>query len=529
MPRVGTRDMDVHARASNLPRDHRRSAASCASAARCARRSSTLSADELAEYDQYEHVGRALPAPVPGRARALVNLADDYTRTAGCRRQRRDRRSTAIADDDDPLIVPPLYGGGTPSRSADPGRRGRPTRPATGSTSSTSTRATGSPAGFGTDVVQKNQEDYMEAAWQQVGEVLEAQPRIRLAQLGCSGRCVWHARELAPPSRRPAERLLALTAPVQPAGARRRPSRSAIARRGRARCRRRASTPMRAALRPGGPRGAAARRAGGRCSTTVLDRRSTTARSPPRRRRRCAGICRPGATSRTSSLRAACTPAGSAGAPALALAPPASAGCDRWLVRGRCSSSLLLLVPLPLRRRGVAGGRSPRSLAVCRRLLPRARARADRAPSRCGRRLDDARGGRRAAGEPGLRAHRRPAGPDAGAPSPAARDSADGRALQGGAREDRPTRVDAPSAGAGRRAPPAAARPRIGSADASSALDPARTVPRGVLGRIAIPRAHRRRAGRGRSTRSMAYPEIDVPMYEPLERLSTSSSCRTST
>ena len=37
-------------------------------------------------------------------------------------------------------------------------------------------------AGFGTGVVQKNQEDYMEAAWQQVGDVLEANRRSASAR-----------------------------------------------------------------------------------------------------------------------------------------------------------------------------------------------------------------------------------------------------------------------------------------------------------------------------------------------------------
>ena len=38
-------------------------------------------------------------------------------------------------------------------------------------------------AGFGTKVVQDNQETYMEAAWEQIGDVLEANRRIRQAQL----------------------------------------------------------------------------------------------------------------------------------------------------------------------------------------------------------------------------------------------------------------------------------------------------------------------------------------------------------
>jgi len=41
-------------------------------------------------------------------------------------------------------------------------------------------------AGFGTRVLQANQEDYMQRAWRQVGDVIEANRRIRQAQLGLS-------------------------------------------------------------------------------------------------------------------------------------------------------------------------------------------------------------------------------------------------------------------------------------------------------------------------------------------------------
>jgi len=42
------------------------------------------------------------------------------------------------------------------------------------------------PAGFGTRVIQANQEDYMQRAWEQLGDVLEANQKIRQAQLSLS-------------------------------------------------------------------------------------------------------------------------------------------------------------------------------------------------------------------------------------------------------------------------------------------------------------------------------------------------------
>jgi hypothetical protein len=66
-------------------------------------------------------------------------------------------------------------------------------------------------AGFGTRVVQGGQEEYMDAAWSQVGDVLEANARIRAAQLGREVAIAWHADLRTAP---PATAAL-LTAPVQ--------------------------------------------------------------------------------------------------------------------------------------------------------------------------------------------------------------------------------------------------------------------------------------------------------------------------
>lgn len=53
-------------------------------------------------------------------------------------------------------------------------------------------------AGFGTQVVQRNQEDLMHRAWQQVGDVIEANRRIRQAQLALSAGVQTLRKRLAP-------------------------------------------------------------------------------------------------------------------------------------------------------------------------------------------------------------------------------------------------------------------------------------------------------------------------------------------
>lgn len=70
-------------------------------------------------------------------------------------------------------------------------------------------------AGFGTKVVQENQEDYMKAAWEQVGEILEANKKIREAQLAQEASWVWHQTHLKTIKEKQPEKWLMLASPMQ--------------------------------------------------------------------------------------------------------------------------------------------------------------------------------------------------------------------------------------------------------------------------------------------------------------------------
>jgi hypothetical protein len=118
-----------------------------------------------------------------------------------------------VEDDEDPIIVPPLYGRWhaqvsrlTPA-DADPEHH----RWVDELNHDPRHRVA---AGLGTGVVQKNQEAYMEAAWQQVGKVLEGNTRIRFGHLAMFTSMIWHRRELARAAEGTGERLLGVTAPV---------------------------------------------------------------------------------------------------------------------------------------------------------------------------------------------------------------------------------------------------------------------------------------------------------------------------
>lgn len=67
-------------------------------------------------------------------------------------------------------------------------------------------------AGFGTRVVQKNQEVYMQAAWEQVGKVVESNNKLRFAQMAKEVSEKLYAKHLTPLN---TEKAFILTTPVQ--------------------------------------------------------------------------------------------------------------------------------------------------------------------------------------------------------------------------------------------------------------------------------------------------------------------------
>ena len=150
--------------------------------------------------DVYEQWDQPYPRPLQEALAGLVNLPDDY------------QRAGAV----DPIVAPPLYGRWhalVQRVLRDPG--GTLILPEETWVSRLNLdprfRVAG---GLGTRVVQDRQEAYMQAAWEQVGAVLEAQRRIRLGQLGVRVSQVWHERYLAPTVGLGVQRALSLVAPV---------------------------------------------------------------------------------------------------------------------------------------------------------------------------------------------------------------------------------------------------------------------------------------------------------------------------
>lgn len=176
-----------------------------------------LSDEAEAEIQKWEEWDQPYPHAFQTELAEFVNLADDYASEDSATANQDTDLDQNIKTDPDPLITPPIYGrwhalidrllknrDGTnaPNRTnwvhnlnLDPRWR--------------------SAAGFGTDVVIDKQEEYMDAAWDQVGDVLEANRQIRQSQLAKQVSLYWYDRQLIPLQTINNDSVLLMTAPVQ--------------------------------------------------------------------------------------------------------------------------------------------------------------------------------------------------------------------------------------------------------------------------------------------------------------------------
>lgn len=200
--RLGRRDMDVQTPGSNLSGIENPALQGVLRLGGALKvPDEALSDAEEAEALVYEEWDEPFPHPFQTDLADFINLADDYQRQ----------------DDPDPLITPPLYGRWHALTSRlledEDGNALSPTDNWVHENNLDPRFRVAS--GFGTRVIQKNQEEYMDAAWEQVGDVIAANRRIRLAQMAKAASAVWHQSHVAPLRDLSSERLLAITAPVQ--------------------------------------------------------------------------------------------------------------------------------------------------------------------------------------------------------------------------------------------------------------------------------------------------------------------------
>lgn len=143
---------------------------------------------------------QAFPHPLQVDLADLINLPDFYK----------------TGDHPDPIIAPPLYGRW--HAFADRVLEDRDGAPLPNLQNWVS-RLNLDPrfrvaAGIGARVIQEGQETFMDAAWEQIGKVLEAQRKIWAGQFGLLTSLVWHEKHLAPTVAISKDRGLFLIAPL---------------------------------------------------------------------------------------------------------------------------------------------------------------------------------------------------------------------------------------------------------------------------------------------------------------------------
>jgi hypothetical protein len=216
-PRVGHRDMDVTDPAPNITGINDAALGGVLRLGGALKAPlSTMSAAQQAEFNKYDNWAAPYPHVFQSQLAAFLNLADSY-QESGPAANADGKLDPAVNDDPDPMITPPIYGrwhalierllterdgSDVPNRTnwvhdlnLDPRWRVA--------------------AGLGTEVIQRNQETYMEAAWRQIGDVLEANRRVRQAQLAkLAGRHL-HATHVAGAEKVSAGTLLLLASPMK--------------------------------------------------------------------------------------------------------------------------------------------------------------------------------------------------------------------------------------------------------------------------------------------------------------------------
>jgi hypothetical protein len=209
--RVGRRDVDVHRPPGlGLP-----GITTPAAIGGVLRLGGALRVPERAP-DAFDTWDEPYPHPFQSALASLVNLADDYLENAPAVAHA-GLAGLVPAAQVDPLITPPLYGRWH-ARTARllHERDGRPVEHDRNWVHRLNLdprlRAA---ASFGTRVVQDRQEEFMAAAWAQVGDVLAANNRIRAGQLAREVGHVLQVRHLASPVA--AARLAAAAAPASAA------------------------------------------------------------------------------------------------------------------------------------------------------------------------------------------------------------------------------------------------------------------------------------------------------------------------
>jgi hypothetical protein len=216
-PTVGTRDMDVQTPGSGIPGITDPALGGILRLGGALRvPDADLSASQLADRQKYESWDQPYPGVFEKNLAAFINLADDYATTDPATANQATNIGPGVSDDPDPLITAPLYG-----RWHALAQRLLKNRDQTDAPNHTNWvhRLNLDPryrvaAGFGAAIVEKNTESYMNAAWEQIGDVLAANQRMRRLHFAIAVGARWFDNHLTPLSLANPERAYQLAAPT---------------------------------------------------------------------------------------------------------------------------------------------------------------------------------------------------------------------------------------------------------------------------------------------------------------------------
>jgi hypothetical protein len=216
-PRVGTRDMDVQTPGwiPGITDPALGGVLRLGGALRVPDKD--LTPDQLADRQKYENWDQnPYPHPFEKNLAAFINLADDYAATDPTTANTNTGIGPGVSDDPDPLITPPLYGRWHALTSRLLVYRSGNALPNTTNWVHRLNLDPGYrvPGGLGADVVESNAESYMNAAWEQIGDVLAANQRIRRLHFATAVSSRWYDQHLKPLSVANAEHALMVGAPV---------------------------------------------------------------------------------------------------------------------------------------------------------------------------------------------------------------------------------------------------------------------------------------------------------------------------
>jgi len=183
-----------------------------------------LTDEEITKTEKFDHwATKKFPElhPFQLQLAGFLNLADDYnllsSKTANTDAKNNSGLDLDPNEDSDPLITPPIYGRWHAMVE-------RVYKDRSGSRIDNNYNWVNElnldprfrvAAHFGTRVVQANQEDYMQAAWEQIGDVLSANRQIRFGQFAILAGSALYLKHLTTANNVSASKTMLLTAPMQ--------------------------------------------------------------------------------------------------------------------------------------------------------------------------------------------------------------------------------------------------------------------------------------------------------------------------